>query len=45
MYSRMLSDQGTNHTLLIELSTPSVKNVVYIKVDLRLMKVALNPKF
>ena len=34
-----------SHNLLIELSSPSVKSVVYIKVDLRLMKVALNPKF
>ena len=45
MYSIMASDQGSNHTLLIELSSPSVKSVVYIKVDLRLIKVALNPKF
>ena len=33
------------HTLLIELSNPSVKSVVYVKADLRLMHVALNPKF
>ena len=34
-----------SHTLLIELSSPSVKSVVYVKADLRLMHVALNPKF
>ena len=34
-----------SHTLLIELSSPLVKSVVYIKAGLRLMKVALNPKF
>ena len=33
-----------SHNLLIELSSPSVKSVVYIKVDLRI-KMALNPKF
>ena len=34
-----------SNTLLIELSSPSVKSVVYVKADLRLMNVALNPKF
>ena len=35
---------GSN-TRLIELSSPSVKSVVYVKADLRLMNVVLNPKF
>ena len=34
-----------SNTLLIELSNPSVKSVVYIKADLRLMVVALNQSF
>ena len=34
-----------SNTQLIELSSPSVKSVVYVKADLRLMNVALNPKF
>ena len=34
-----------SNTLLIELSSPSVKSGVYVKADLRLMNVALNPKF
>ena len=43
-------DQTNDHlvdsnTLLIELSSPSVKRVVFVKADLRLMIVALNPKF
>ena len=52
MYARMSSDKGSNqchlvdsYTLLIELSSPSVKSVVYVKADLRLMNVAFNPKF
>ena len=32
-------------TLLIKLSSPSAKSILYIKSDLRLMNVALNPKF
>ena len=32
-------------TLLIELSSPSVYRVVYVKADLRLMNLAFNPKF
>ena len=31
--------------LLIELSSPSVNSVVYVKADLRLMNLAFNPKF
>ena len=34
-----------NNTQLIELSSPSVNSVVYVKADLRLMNVALNPSF
>ena len=34
-----------SNTLLIEISSQSVKSVVYVKADLRLMNVALNPKF
>ena len=34
-----------SNTLLIELSSPSVKSVVYSKADLRLMNLAFNPKF
>ena len=34
-----------SNTLLIELSSSSVKCVVYVKADLRLMHMALNPKF
>ena len=30
-----------SNTLLIELSSPSGKSVIYVKVDLRLMNVAL----
>ena len=32
-------------TLLFELSSPSVKSVVYVKSDLRLTNLAFNPKF
>ena len=35
---------GDSNTLLIELSSPSVKSVIYVKADLRLMNVALNLK-
>ena len=47
---RQTMDQTNDHlvdsnTLLIELSSPSVNSVVYVKADLRLMNVALNPKF
>ena len=52
MYARMSSDQGSynghlvdSYTQLIELNSPSVKSVVYAKADLRLMNVALRPKF
>ena len=52
MYARMSSGQGSNqghlvdsNTLLMELSSPSVNSVVYIKADLRLMNMAFNPKF
>ena len=34
-----------SNSQLIELSSPSVKSVENAKVDLRLMNVALNPKF
>ena len=34
-----------SNTLLMELSSPSVKSVVYVKADLRLMNLAFNPKF
>ena len=34
-----------SNTLLIEKSSSSIKKVVYVKADLRLMNVALNPKF
>ena len=34
-----------SNTLPIELSNPSVKSVVYVKADLRLMIVALNQSF
>ena len=34
-----------SNTLLIELSSPSVKSVVYVNAALRLMNVALNPRF
>ena len=30
-----------SNTLLIELSSPSVKSVIYVKADLRLMNMAL----
>ena len=33
------------NTQQIDLSSPSVKSVVYVKADLRLMNVALNQKF
>ena len=33
-----------SNTLLIELSSPSVKSVVYVEADLRLIK-AFHPKF
>ena len=47
---RQISDRTNRHlvdsnTLLIELSSPSVKSVVYVKADFRLVNVALNPKF
>ena len=32
-------------TWLIELSSPYDKSVIYVKADLRLMNVELNPKF
>ena len=46
---RQTRDQTNGHlvdgnTLLIELSSPSVKSLVYVKADLRLMNVALKPK-
>ena len=34
-----------SNTLLIKLSSPSVKGVVYVEADLRLMNLAFNPKF
>ena len=34
-----------SNTLLIEFRSPSVKRVIYVKADMRLMNVALNPKF
>ena len=34
-----------SNTQLIELDSPSVKSVVYVKADLRLMNLAFNPKF
>ena len=34
-----------SNTLLIELSSPSVKSAVYVKADLRLMNLAFNPTF
>ena len=34
-----------SNTLLIELSSPSVNSVVYVKADLKLMNLAFNPKF
>ena len=34
-----------SNTLLIELSSPSVNSVVYVKANLRLMNLAINPKF
>ena len=34
-----------SNTLLIELSSPSVKSVVYVEADLRLMNLAFHPKF
>ena len=34
-----------SNTQLIELSCQWVKSVIYIKADLRLMNVTLNPKF
>ena len=34
-----------SNTQLIELSSPSVKSVVYVKADLKLMNFAFNPKF
>ena len=47
---RQTRDQTNGHlvdcnTLLIELSRPSVKRVVYVKADLRLMNVTLNSKY
>ena len=47
---RQTRDQGHGHVvyrniLLIELSSPSVNSVVYVKADLRLMDLAFNPKF
>ena len=47
---RQTRDRTNGHLVdsnsqLIELSSPSVKSVVYAKADLRLMNVALNPKF
>ena len=47
---RQTRDRTNDHlvdsnTLLNELSSPSVKSVVYVKADLRLMNVALNPIF
>ena len=34
-----------SYTLLMELSSPSVKSFVYVKAYLRLMSLAFNPKF
>ena len=34
-----------SNTLLIELSSPSVKSVVYVEADLRLMNLAFHPTF
>ena len=34
-----------SNTQLIEFSSPKVKSVIYVKADLRLINVALNPKF
>ena len=34
-----------SNTLLMELSSPSVKSVAYVKADLRLMSFAFYPKF
>ena len=52
MYARMRQTRDRangllvySNTLLTELSSPSVNSVVYVKADLRLMNVALNPKF
>ena len=47
---RQTRDRTNGHlvdssTLLIELSSPSVKSVVYVKADLRLMNLVFNPKF
>ena len=47
---RQTSNRTNGHlvdrnTLLIEKSSSSVKSAVYVKADLRLMNVALNPKF
>ena len=47
---RQTRDQTNGHlvdgnTQLIELISPSVKSVLYVKADLRLMNVALNPNF
>ena len=47
---RQTRDRTNDHlvdsnTLLIELSNPSVKSVVYVKADSRLMIVALNQSF
>ena len=47
---RQTRDRANGHlvysnTLLIELSSPSVNSVVYVKADLRLMNLAFNPKF
>ena len=47
---RQTRDQANGHVvysniLLIELSSPSVNSVVYVKADLRLMDLAFNQKF
>ena len=47
---RQTRDRTNDHlvdrnTLLTELSSPSVKSVVYVKADLRLMNFAFNPRF
>ena len=47
---RQTRDQANGHVvysniLLIELSSPSVNIVVYVKADLRLMDLAFNQKF
>ena len=47
---RQTRDRANGHlvysnTRLIELSSPSVNSVVYVKAVLRLMNLAFNPKF